>query len=60
MTAICAGLVVWFLASLYGSASLLPVHLFPRRLLLYGTVWQFFGFPIASVAGAWIYKEEAP
>jgi len=59
MTAVCAGLIVWFLASLWASASALPMHLFPRRLLLYSTVWQFFEMPIAAVAGAWLYKEEA-
>jgi len=28
-------------------------------LLLYGTVWEFFEFPIAAMAGAWIYREES-
>ena len=59
MTAVCAGLVVWFLASLYVSASMFPIRLFPSRLLLYGTVWEFVEFPIAAVAGAWIYQEES-
>ncbi len=59
MTAICAGLVVWFLAAFYASASVYPLHLFPSRLLLYSTVWEFFEFPISAVAGAWIYREEA-
>lgn len=59
MTAVCAGLAVWFLASLYVSASMFPVRLFPWRLLLYGTVWEFFEIPIAAVAGAWIYQEES-
>jgi hypothetical protein len=59
MTAVCAGLVVWFLVSLYASASSLPMHLFPRRLLLYSAIWQFFEMPIAAVVGAWAYKEEA-
>lgn len=58
MTAVCAGLVVWFLASMYASASALPMHLFPRRLLLYSVVWQFFEMPIAAVVGAWPYSEE--
>lgn len=57
MTAICAGLVVWSLAALYASASMLPLHLFPRRLLLYGTLWEFVEYPIATLAGAWLYKE---
>ncbi|HYK91653.1 MAG TPA: hypothetical protein VE398_22995 [Acidobacteriota bacterium] len=59
LTAICAGLIVWSLASLYASAALLPINLFPRRLLLYACVWEFFEFPIAAMAGSWIYREEA-
>jgi hypothetical protein len=58
MTAVCAGLIVWFLVSLFVSAYMFPMRLFPSRLLLYGTVWEFFEFPIAAVAGAWIYREE--
>lgn len=58
LTAICAGLIVWALASLYASAAMLPMHLFPRRLLLYACVWEFFEFPIAAIVGCWIYREE--
>jgi hypothetical protein len=58
VTAICAGLIVWFLASLYVSAVMLPMHLFPRRLLLYSVIWEFVQMPIAAVAGAWLYREE--
>jgi hypothetical protein len=57
MTAICAGIVVWFLAVLYANAMTVPMHLFPRRLLFYATLWEFFEYPIATLAGAWIYKE---
>lgn len=59
MTAICAGLVVWFLASMFVSAAMYPMHIFPSRLLLYGVVWEFFEFPIAALAGAWVYREES-
>ena len=59
MTAICAGLMVWFLASLYASAAIMPLHFFPRRMLLYGAIWEFFQFPIAVLVGAWIYKEDS-
>ncbi len=56
-TAICAGLIVWFLTSMYSSAVMLPMHLFPRRLLLYSVVWEFVLIPLATVVGAWAYKE---
>jgi len=59
MTAICAGWVVWGLAILYPTAGALPLHLFPRRLLLYTTVWEFIELPVAALVGAWIYREEA-
>jgi len=57
MTAICAGLIIWFLASLYASAGIFAMHIFPSRLLLYGTVWQFIELPIAALVGASIYRE---
>jgi hypothetical protein len=58
-TAICAGLVTWALAYLLPSASEVAMHLFSRRLLLYGTVWGLFELPIAALIGAWLYKETA-
>ena len=58
LTAITAGLLVWGLVSLYVSASMLPLNLFPGRLLLYATIWEFFELPIAALAGAWVYREE--
>ena len=33
------------------------VGLFPVRLLVITAVWDLFEMPIASVAGAWLYKE---
>lgn len=59
LTAICAGLIIWALASLYGTAAMLPMNLFPRKLIFIACVWAFFEIPIAALAGAWIYKEEA-
>ncbi len=60
LTAICAGLMVWALSSLYASAALMPLHLFPRRLLFYACLWELFEFPIAALIGCWIYREESP
>ena len=58
LTAICAGLVVWALAILYPTGGALPMGLFPRHLLLYTAAWEFFEVPIATLAGAWIYREK--
>ena len=59
MTAICAGLVVWFLATFCSSVGSLPLNLFPGKLLFYSALWELFEFPIATLIGAWIYKEQA-
>ena len=56
-TAICAGLLVWFLVSLYPAAFYVAMDLFPQNLLLMAVVWAFFEIPIAAVAGAWFYQE---
>jgi hypothetical protein len=32
---------------------------FPTNLILIGTVWGLIEVPIATIAGAWLYKEEA-
>lgn len=57
-TAICAGLVTWALAYLYPNAGILPMQLFPQRLLLYGALWGLIELPVAALAGAWLYKEK--
>ena len=58
-TAVCAGLTVWALAYLYPNVGLLPIDLFPTSLLLWSVAWGLGEIVIASVAGAWLYKEEA-
>lgn len=58
-TAICAGLLTWAMAYLFPSIGFAAVGLFPLGLIVYGTVWGLFEVPIACVAGAWLYKEEA-
>ena len=57
-TAVYAGLVVWILTSLFAVIGQWPTGIFPTRLLLIGCVWALVETPIASVAGAWLYKEE--
>lgn len=57
-TAVCAGLFVWFFVYLYVNVGMIAMGLFPTSLLIIATVWGLFEVPIATVAGAWIYKEE--
>jgi hypothetical protein len=56
-TAACAGLAVWFLSYVYPSAVFWVMHLFPRKLIAVGTLWGLPEILIATVAGAWLYKE---
>jgi hypothetical protein len=35
----------------------MAMECFRMRLLLIGTVWAFFEITLATVAGAWLYKE---
>ena len=45
------------LAYLYPNMAFMAMECFPMRLLLIGTVWAFFEITLATVAGAWLYKE---
>jgi hypothetical protein len=56
-TAVCTGLLVWTLTSLFATIGQAATGVFPTRLLLIGTVWALVETPIAAVAGAWLYKE---
>ena len=56
-TAAVAGSAVWLLAYLYPSAAMGAMQLFPRKLLLIGIVWGLPEILIATIVGAWVYKE---
>ena len=56
-TAVIAGLVVWALGFLVAAIGYGMLGFFPARLVVITTVWGLFEMPIASVAGAWLYKE---
>jgi len=56
-TGACAGLAVWFLSYVYPSAFFAIMHLFPRKLIAIGTLWGLPEILIATVVGAWLYKE---
>lgn len=56
-TAICAGLIVWFFAYFYASAGFLAMGLFPTSLVVIATLWGLVEIPLATLAGASMYKE---
>jgi hypothetical protein len=58
-TAICAGLVVWVMAHLWSG-----IYLWagfgggiPMKLALLPVAWGLVEAPLATLAGAWLYKE---
>ncbi|MFQ5778566.1 MAG: hypothetical protein ACE5IP_11235 [Terriglobia bacterium] len=57
-TALLAGLVVWFLTPVLASVGFLVMGFFPAKPVAIGIVWTLAELLLASVAGAWLYKEE--
>jgi hypothetical protein len=56
-TALCAGATVWFLAYFYGTVGMAVMGMFPVRLMAIGLAWGLGELLVASVAGAYFYKE---
>lgn len=56
-TAVCAALTVWGLAYLYPNLFFSVMNLFPKRMIVMGTIWGLGELLIAGVAGAWLYAE---
>ena len=52
-----AGVAVWFFAHLLATIVMLNLGLFPRDLVMIPLVWTLVETILATVAGAWIYKE---
>lgn len=59
-TAIKVGLFVWALAMLWPGIGFLAMGIFPSSLIVVSIVWELIEFPLATVIGAWAYKEDAP
>jgi hypothetical protein len=56
-TAIRAGLVTWAVAVFLSNLGYYPLGLFPARLLVISSVVSLIELVIATLAGAWLYKE---
>jgi hypothetical protein len=56
-TAICIGMIVWVLTSLFTTLGQLPTGIFPNRLLIIPLVWGLVELPLGTVAGSWLYRE---
>ena len=57
-TAVIAGLFVWTLSGLAFGAMVGAMGLFPVRVLVFDSLTTLVMFVVATLAGAWVYKEE--
>jgi hypothetical protein len=56
-TALCAGAAVWFLSYVYGSVGMVVMGMYPAGMLTIGLTWGLVELLVATVAGAYFYKE---
>jgi hypothetical protein len=56
-TAVIAAVVVWVFAYLHQSLALVLMGVFPAKVMMVGTLWGLAEIVVASMAGAWVYKE---
>jgi pimeloyl-ACP methyl ester carboxylesterase len=56
-TAICASTLVWGLSSLFPNLFSIVIEIFPRGMIIFGTIWALVETNLAGIAGAWLYKE---
>jgi len=56
-TALCAGATVWFFAYLYGGLGMVVMGMFPLGTMAVGLLWGLAEILVASVAGAYFYRE---
>ena len=57
-TAVLSGLAVWLVNWVLGFGSTIIMGLFPTSFVLTIVVLELFLVPIATVVGAWLYKED--
>jgi hypothetical protein len=58
-TAIRAALAAWALVFFLPSLNMLPLGIFPTRLIVVPSIMGLIELTIATIAGAWLYKEDA-
>jgi hypothetical protein len=56
-TAVVAALILWFAIYVYCGVINSIMFAFPTNALLIGIVWGLVEYIIATIAGAWLYKE---
>ena len=58
-TALCAGSAVWGLGYLLASAGPIVLDLFPARMMTIGLAVGLVEVLVATLLGAWLYREPA-
>ncbi len=58
-TALCAGLAFWAFTSLFPNISIGSMGLFPASVLLIDSLTGLVTSVVATLAGAWVYKEQS-
>ena len=58
-TAAIAGIAVWFLSPFYAGVAWVLMGVFPAKVTSIGTLWALPEIVVASIAGAWVYKERS-
>jgi hypothetical protein len=56
-TAMIAGIAVWFFSRFLGAIGEMNMGMASQKMILTGLVWGLVELVIATVAGAWAYKE---
>jgi hypothetical protein len=57
-TAVKAGIAVWFFMSFLSAIAMTNMGLFPTNVLTFSCIWELVQDIIATLLGAWLYKEE--
>ena len=56
-TAVVAGILVWFLGWFWHMSGLIAMKMYPTDLIVKTLIWGIIQMPVASILGAWLYKE---
>jgi hypothetical protein len=56
-TAVIAGIAVWFISRFLGALAEMNMGIYSQKLIMTGLVWGLVEIAIATVVGAWVYKE---
>jgi len=56
-TAAIAGVAVWFFYSFLSSVAMMNMGMFPQNMMITGLVWSLVELVLATIVGAWLYKE---